>query len=138
MNSISPTGAPHPVDLHVGRKIKARRNELNMSLATLGTAIGVTFQQVGKYERAQNRVSASVLVELAAVLAVNPGYFIDDAPGAAAAPLRDDWQEATELFVSVNRMIDAMRYLAQMTPPEQMIAINSLAMMSGLFHSRTA
>ena len=57
--------APHPVDVYVGRMIRARRKQLGVNQGSLGDALGVSFQQIQKYERAANRVSCSALVAIA-------------------------------------------------------------------------
>ena len=59
---------PHPVDRHVGLRIRMRRKEMGISQERLAEALGITFQQVQKYERGANRVSASKLYEIAAAL----------------------------------------------------------------------
>jgi transcriptional regulator with XRE-family HTH domain len=74
----------HRVDLHVGAMIRRRRNELKISQEGLATSLGLTFQQIQKYERAVNRVSASRLWEISRVLGVRPAYFFDGANGSAA------------------------------------------------------
>ncbi|MDO8297735.1 MAG: helix-turn-helix transcriptional regulator [Caulobacter sp.] len=80
---------PHPVDRHVGLAIRLRRRALRVSQAALGARVGVTFQQIQKYERGTNRVSASVLHGLARALACAPGDFFDGLDGAEeAAPAR--------------------------------------------------
>ncbi len=79
------TGIPSPVDLHVGRRVRMRRTLLGMSQTTLGESIGLTFQQVQKYERGANRVGSSRLYDLARVLDVSIRYFFDDMPAAVAA-----------------------------------------------------
>jgi transcriptional regulator with XRE-family HTH domain len=66
---------PNPVDRHVGLRIRMRRKELGFSQERLAEAIGLTFQQVQKYERAANRVSASKLWEMSRTLSVPVGYF---------------------------------------------------------------
>lgn len=66
---------PDPIDIEVGAKIKARRRLLDMSQEDLGKALGVTFQQVQKYEKGTNRVSASRLQRIATVLHVQATYF---------------------------------------------------------------
>lgn len=79
----------NPVDLHVGLRIRLRRRELGISQEKLAESIGLTFQQVQKYERASNRVSASKLWEVAKALDVSIAYFFDGLgqPGRhAAAP----------------------------------------------------
>ncbi len=79
------TGIPNPVDVHVGARLRVRRTLLGMSQTTLGDAIGLTFQQVQKYERGSNRISASRLFALTRVLDVPIQYFFDDMPTAIAA-----------------------------------------------------
>lgn len=69
------SGVPHPVDVNVGKRIKMRRSMLGLSQDKLATKIGLTFQQIQKYERAANRVSASKLFDFAKVLDVPVDYF---------------------------------------------------------------
>lgn len=71
-----------PVDVFVGERINARRLEIGMSQQKLADAIGLTFQQVQKYEKGINRVSSSRLVQIANVLKVPPVYFFDDPSSA--------------------------------------------------------
>jgi transcriptional regulator with XRE-family HTH domain len=72
------TGVPDPVDVHVGAQIRTRRLLLGMNQETLANALGLTFQQVQKYEGGANRVSASRLAEVAQVLGVTVSYFFND------------------------------------------------------------
>ena len=72
------TGIPSPVDVHVGARVRIRRTLLGMSQTTLGDAIGLTFQQMQKYERGTNRISSSRLYDLARVLDVPIEFFFDD------------------------------------------------------------
>lgn len=71
---------PDAIDVHVGRRIRMRRVWRDMSQMALAEAIGGTFQQVQKYEKGTNRVSASRLTEIAAFLEVTPSYFFEDMP----------------------------------------------------------
>jgi transcriptional regulator with XRE-family HTH domain len=71
-------GKPNPIDVHVGSRVRLRRTLLGMSQETLGAAIGLTFQQVQKYERGANRIGASRLFDLSRVLDVPIPYFYDD------------------------------------------------------------
>jgi transcriptional regulator with XRE-family HTH domain len=71
---------PTPVDVHFGHRMRARRMILGLSQSELGAALDVTFKQIQKYERGVNRVSASVLEELAATLRVPVTYFVDGRP----------------------------------------------------------
>jgi transcriptional regulator with XRE-family HTH domain len=69
---------PNPVDVHVGSRVRLRRNMLGLSQEKLGEAIGLTFQQVQKYERGANRIGASRLLELSRVLDVPVSFFYDE------------------------------------------------------------
>src|SRR6201985_1779523 len=73
-------GKPNPVDVHVGSRVRLRRTLLGMSQEKLGEAIGLTFQQVQKYERGANRIGASRLFDLARVLDVPVAFFFEDLP----------------------------------------------------------
>jgi len=78
-----PEEAPDPVDIFVGRQIRRRRLELGLSQTALGRVLGVSFQQVQKYERGDNRVAPRRLLELAKLMKVPVTYFLEGAlPGA--------------------------------------------------------
>ena len=81
----------HPVDVHVGARIRQRRMIVGLTQQTLAEAIGVTFQQVQKYEIGANRVSASRLWEIARLLGVPIGFFFD-----GLAPMREEATTADE------------------------------------------
>jgi len=70
-------GKPNPIDVHVGVRIRMRRTMLGLSQTTLGEQLGLTFQQIQKYERGTNRVSSSRLFDLTRVLDVPLAYFFD-------------------------------------------------------------
>lgn len=75
----------HPVDAHVGIRMRQRRTLLGMSQTRLGDAVGLTFQQVQKYERGANRVGSSRLFEFAKALDVPVSYFFDEMPSNVLA-----------------------------------------------------
>ena len=75
-----PTGKPNPVDVHVGSRVRLRRTLLGFSQEKLGEAIGLTFQQVQKYERGANRIGSSRLYQLSRVLDVPVSFFFEDMP----------------------------------------------------------
>jgi transcriptional regulator with XRE-family HTH domain len=77
MNDLVDIRLPNPVDLHVGARIRLRRRMQGVSQERLADALGLTFQQVQKYERGANRVSASKLYEIAAALRAPVAYFFD-------------------------------------------------------------
>jgi len=74
-------GAPHPVDVQVGARVRWARQQAGLSLATLAARVGVAFQQLQKYEAGANRISASMLYELAVALKVPVATFFEG-PGA--------------------------------------------------------
>jgi len=74
----------NPIDRHVGARLKLRRVVVGLSQSKLGEALGITFQQIQKYEKGSNRIGASRLQELARVLEVPPAYFFEGAPVSVA------------------------------------------------------
>ena len=76
---------PHPVDVHVGSRVRMRRTLLGMSQEKLGDALALTFQQVQKYERGANRVGASRLFEISRILDVPVSYFFEEMSPETAA-----------------------------------------------------
>jgi transcriptional regulator with XRE-family HTH domain len=76
---------PNPIDVHVGSRVRIRRLKLGMSQEKLGDALGVTFQQVKKYEKGANRIGASRLQHVSQVLQVAVAYFFEGAPGQLKA-----------------------------------------------------
>ena len=76
----APKKVPNPIDIHVGSRIRLRRAMVGMSQEKLGESLGITFQQVQKYEKGTNRVGASRLQNIAAVLNVPVSFFFEDAP----------------------------------------------------------
>ncbi len=75
---------PNPIDVHVGARVRLRRNLLGLTLQTLAKAVGVSYQQLQKYEWSVNRVGASRLFNLSRVLGVPISYFFEDLSPAAA------------------------------------------------------
>jgi transcriptional regulator with XRE-family HTH domain len=113
---------PNPIDVQVGSRVRLRRNMLGLSQEKLGEAIGLTFQQVQKYERGANRIGASRLHELSRVLDVPVAFFFDDTdpvrapaiPGGFAEPLAEPFEsdplrkrETVELVEAYYRIDDA-------------------------------
>jgi transcriptional regulator with XRE-family HTH domain len=77
----------HPVDVYVGTRIRQRRTLLAMSQTKLGDAVGLTFQQIQKYEHGANRCASSRLYEFAKVLDVPVSYFFDEMPALSGRPI---------------------------------------------------
>jgi transcriptional regulator with XRE-family HTH domain len=76
--------APSPIDKHVGSRVRMRRIMLAMSQEKLGAALGLTFQQVQKYEKGTNRIGASRLQQISQILQVPVAFFFEDLPNALA------------------------------------------------------
>lgn len=91
-------GKPDSIDVHVGKRLRVRRSLLGLSQEKLAEAIGLTFQQVQKYERGVNRISAGRLYQFARILDVPITYFYEQvkgiSQGAAAMGMADNVQEA--------------------------------------------
>lgn len=79
---------PNPTDVHVGSRIRLRRNMLGMSQEKLGETLGITFQQIQKYEKGTNRVGASRLQAISEVLGVPVSFLFEDAPGSDGGAVR--------------------------------------------------
>ncbi len=71
---------PHPIDVHVGSRVRLRRTLLGLNQTQLGEKLGITYQQVQKYEQGVNRISASRLYQMTRILDVPVSYFFDDIP----------------------------------------------------------
>src|ERR1700716_3897859 len=72
-----PKKAPNPIDIHVGSRVRLRRMMLGMSQEKLGEALGITFQQIQKYEKGTNRISASKLQQISVFLQVQASFFFE-------------------------------------------------------------
>ncbi len=88
---------PNPIDIHVGSRIRLRRTMLGMSQEKLGESLGITFQQIQKYEKGTNRVGASRLQNISSILNVPVSFFFEDAPGDV--PVSGGLQENSSSYV---------------------------------------
>ncbi|WP_426020572.1 helix-turn-helix domain-containing protein [Brevundimonas sp. DWR2-3-1b1] len=100
---------PHPVDRHVGRRVQEKRLDLGLTQTALAKAVGVSFQQVQKYEKGTNRVSASKLFEMADFMKVGIPFFFDGYGGASVgvaeeAPAFDHEHRPTKNSVEIARL----------------------------------
>ncbi|TKW60962.1 MAG: helix-turn-helix transcriptional regulator [Blastochloris viridis] len=92
--------SPNPIDIHVGSRIRMRRTMLGLSQGALGEQLGITFQQIQKYEKGTNRVGASRLQAIARILQVSVSYFFESAPDASAAEVSSDMKAMTDFIAS--------------------------------------
>ncbi len=99
---------PHPVDRHVGRRVCEKRLALGYNQSDLGRALGLTFQQIQKYEKGANRISASKLFDIARFFKVDIGYFFDglnaEAGVAEDGATFDHEHPATRYTIEIGRL----------------------------------
>ena len=96
------------VDKHVGERVRLRRIMLKMSQTELGNKIGVTFQQLQKYEKGANRIGASRLYQLAQILNVPPGFFFEGLPGSKVNAVLPDYLIDLMGTAEGQRMVQAL------------------------------
>lgn len=98
----TPQGEPNPIDVHVGNRIRLRRTLLGLSQEKLASLLGLTFQQVQKYERGMNRVGASRLWDIGKVLEVPINFFYEDMDKSVASqsPRMFSIQDAKPVMLS--------------------------------------
>jgi len=99
---------PNLVDIHVGARLRIRRKLLRMSQEHLANALGITFQQIQKYERGANRISASKLFEAAETLSVPVAHFFEGLEGATA-PNTDDAGSEAHAFLGLSEGLELAR-----------------------------
>lgn len=103
---------PHPVDLHVGRRVRGRRKLLRMSLENLAGDIGVAYQQLQKYELGHNRISASTLYRIAEALQTPIDYFYEGLPSPGVRPgPAGDGRDALDQLLTLPGGLDLVRSL---------------------------
>jgi len=120
-----PPGVSNPVDVHVGGRVRQRRTLLGFSQEKLGEAVGLTFQQIQKYEKGANRIGASRLYQFSEILDVDVGYFFEEMPdeiksrrGAYEAGLRDQDQETLAANPMARReTLELVRYYYRIIDP---------------------
>ena len=113
---------PHPIDIHVGRRLRQRRRLLGLTQEKLAHAVDIRFQQIQKYESGANRISASRLWSLAKALDVSVAYFFDGVNGAGTT-LSNEYAERraygfaeapAESVLEDKETIDLVRYYYQL------------------------
>ena len=92
--------APNPIDKHVGSRVRMRRMMLSMSQEKLGDALGLTFQQVQKYEKGTNRIGASRLQQISLILQVPVSFFFEGAPAPPGGRLQGMGEAPSPAYVT--------------------------------------
>ncbi len=121
---------PDPIDVAVGARIRLRRLELGMSQQTLAQQLGVTFQQVQKYERGANRISASMLVRAARALSCHGGLLLEAPQDGVAVDQGDALQAELNSLLAGPGAVELLRAFSQVRSGEARSAV--LAIVRGL------
>ena len=116
------TKTPNPIDVHVGSRVRMRRTMAKMSQEKLGEALGVTFQQVQKYEKGTNRIGASRMQQISETLNVPISFFFEDAPGSENSEFDDGLGEPNSAsyvmdFLSTSEGIELNSAFVRITNP---------------------
>lgn len=121
---------PHPVDRHVGRRVCEKRISLGYNQSDLGRALGLTFQQIQKYEKGANRISASKLWDIARFFNVDIGYFFQ---GLAAQPgMAENEAPAFEHdFPATRYSIEVARLTPSLPVRQQKLVLDMVREMAG-------
>ena len=121
-----PRSYVNPTDKYVGSRLRMRRLMLDMSQTNIADALGLTFQQVQKYERGSNRISASRLQHLSQILQVPVPFFFEGAPAASAGPAAQAPAEGPSYvanFLATSEGLDLVKAFVSIEDPELRRAI---------------
>jgi transcriptional regulator with XRE-family HTH domain len=123
---------PNPVDIHVGGRVRFRRMLLGMSQERLAEQLGLTFQQIQKYEKGINRIGASRLYDLSQILGVPIQFFYEEAPGTDVSNNAPGFGERTSEvhiveFLSSRDGLELNKAFVRITDPKLRRAVVELA-----------
>jgi transcriptional regulator with XRE-family HTH domain len=112
---------PNPIDIHVGSRVRMRRKLMGVSQEKLAEALGLTFQQVQKYERGVNRVSASKLYETSSFLGVDVSYFFDGLAGRDPATgfAESESERYTHEFLMTTEGVELASLFPRLAPKQR-------------------
>ena len=116
--------SPNPIDIHVGSRVRLRRMMLGMSQEKLGEALGITFQQIQKYEKGANRVSASKLWDIARFFKVDIGYFFEGLMVARPGMAEGEPAAFVHDFPATRQSIEISRLAPQLTARQQRLDLD--------------
>ncbi|MDP3379334.1 MAG: helix-turn-helix domain-containing protein [Brevundimonas sp.] len=114
---------PHPVDRYVGRRVCEKRISLGYNQSDLGRALGLTFQQIQKYEKGVNRISASKLFDISRFFKVDVGYFFDGLAEGAAG-MAEEGAGFEHDFPATRQTIEIARLAPQLSAKRQRLALD--------------
>ena len=121
---------PHPVDRHVGRRVCEKRISLGYNQSDLGRALGLTFQQIQKYEKGANRISASKLWDIARFFKVDIGYFFQGLAQGQPGMAEDGAAAFDHDFPSTRYSIEISRLAPQLSNRQQKLALDLIREMT--------
>ena len=122
---------PHPVDRHVGRRVCEKRISLGYNQSDLGRALGLTFQQIQKYEKGANRISASKLWDIARFFKVDIGYFFDGLTNVAPGVGEDEAPAFEHDYPSTRHTIELARLAPSLPARHQKMLLELARELSG-------
>jgi transcriptional regulator with XRE-family HTH domain len=117
---------PHLVDIHVGARVRMRRKAMGLSQTQLADSVGITFQQLQKYERGSNRVSASKLYGMAVTLQTSVAWFFEGMPPMDGDGAVDQRVQAVRRFMATEEGVELASLVPQL-PLAQRLQILALA-----------
>jgi len=121
---------PHPVDRHVGRRGCEKRIALGYNQSDLGRALGLTFQQIQKYEKGANRVSASKLWDIARFFKVDIGYFFEGLTTAAPGMTEGEAEPFVHDFPATRQSMEIGRLAPQLSVRQQKLVLDMMREMT--------
>lgn len=126
MNDRLAAEQAHPVDLYVGARLRIRRKMMGLSQTQVADALGITFQQIQKYERGANRISASKMFATAAFLGVAPSTFFEGLPGASTSTMPAHFVE----FFALGDASDLAANYLKLSPAKRKVVASMVATMA--------
>jgi transcriptional regulator with XRE-family HTH domain len=121
---------PHPVDRHVGRRVYEKRLSLGYNQSDLGRALGLTFQQVQKYEKGANRISASKLWDIARFFKVDISYFFEGLTGAMKPGMAEGGAAFEHDFPATRHTLEIGRLSPQLSTAQQRVVLELIREMT--------
>ena len=123
---------PHPVDLHVGRRVCELRMQRGFNQSELGRALGLTFQQVQKYEKGSNRISSSKLWDIARFLTVDIAYFFEGLGDPTKGPAKDGPEPLVHTGPATRHSIELASLVPRLPAHQQKLALDLVRSLADL------
>ena len=118
---------PNPIDIHVGSRIRLRRTMLGMSQEKLGESLGITFQQIQKYEKGTNRIGSSRMHQIALILQMPVSFFFEGLPQPGSGSVDQDSLDPLKTMVSTQNGIRLMNAFLAIHDPKLILSLVHIA-----------